>query len=28
MILNCGLIRHKEGFEARAVMQDFYRLAV
>jgi len=27
-VLNCGLLRHKEGFGARAVMQDFYRLAI
>jgi hypothetical protein len=27
-VLNGGLVRHKEGFGARAVMQDFYRLAI
>jgi hypothetical protein len=26
-VLNGGLVRHKEGFGARAVMQDFYRLS-
>jgi hypothetical protein len=27
-VLNGGLLRHKEGFGARAVMQDFYRLSM
>jgi hypothetical protein len=26
--LNNGLLRHKEGFGARAIMQDFYRLSI
>ncbi len=27
-VLNDGLLRHKEGFGARAVMHDFYKLAI
>jgi hypothetical protein len=27
-VLNGGLVRHKEGFGARAVMQDFYRVTI
>jgi hypothetical protein len=27
-VLNGGLLRHKEGFGARAVMHDFYRLSI
>jgi len=27
-VLNGGLLRHKEGFGARAVMHDFYQLAI
>ena len=27
-VLNGGLLRHKEGFGARAVMQDFYQLTI
>ncbi len=27
-VLNGGLLRHKEGFGARAVMQDFYQLSI
>ena len=27
-VLNGGLVRHKEGFGARAVTQDFYRVTI